>query len=291
MVLLGSSLFFIYALPRSGTGSAVHPSWMRNILMGAALLLALASLLYIAAQSSLLSGSVAEGLKPETLTAVVTYMAPGKAAVVRTVAASAAVIALAFLSGRARFIVAACFGAVATASLAWMGHAAATAGWLGWVHLFSDVLHVFAAAIWMGALTGFLGLLLAELKTPEARANVHAALAGFAGIGSTMVAILILTGLVNSWVLVGPANLESLWTTAYGRLLSLKLLAFLVMLGLAAANRYRLTPALGRSLGARADADAEGAALRRSIALETALGIAVLLLVAWFGTLAPPAAG
>ena len=112
-----------------------------------------------------------------------------------------------------------------------------------------------------------------------------------AGVGSGTVAVLILTGLVNSWILIGPERIESLWTTPYGGLLAVKLLAFVAMLGLAAANRFRLTPAFGRSLGAVAGSDAERAALRRSIAAETALGLSVLLLVAWFGTLAPPAAG
>lgn len=291
MILLGSSLFFAFALPRSGRGSVAALPWVRAVLVTAGVLLALTSLLQIAAQSIQLSDSVSEGLKLETLSAVVSYMPQGKMAVVRAAAATAAVLALLLLRpDRARFVTAASFGTIATASLAWMGHAAATEGSLGRVHLLSDLLHVLAAAVWLGALAGFLGLLLAAPKTPEAGASLHVALARFAGIGSAVVAVLILTGTVNSWILVGPEHLESLWTTPYGRLLSLKVLLFLVMLGLAASNRYRLTPALGRSLGSRIGSDTERAALRRSITVETALGIAVLLLVAWFGTLAPPAA-
>lgn len=291
MILLGSSLFFLYAPLRRGAGSVAPWPWTRSLLLSAALLLAIASLLQIAAQSVLLSASVTEALKVETLSAVVSYMPQGKAAVVRFAAALAAGLALAVLpSGRARYLAAAVFGAVATASLAWMGHAAASEGALGWAHLASDTLHVLAAAVWIGALGGFLGLLLAGPKTAEARVDLHLALAGFAGIGSAMVAVLVLTGLVNSWILVGPDRLESLWTTPYGRLLALKVLAFLAMLGLAAANRYRLTPALGRSLGTDTGL-AEIVALRRSIAAEIAFGLAVLLLVAWFGMLAPPAAG
>ena len=41
---------------------------------GAGALLALATLVWIAAQASVLAGSVAEGLKPETVGAVVTTM-------------------------------------------------------------------------------------------------------------------------------------------------------------------------------------------------------------------------
>ena len=119
---------------------------------------------------------------------------------------------------------------------------------------------------------------------------LHRALHGFSGVGTAVVAVLLATGAINGWFLVGLDHLNGLWTTAYGRLLSLKLVLFVVMLGLAAANRFHLTPALGRGLGAQ---DSEGAALahlRRSVILETALGFGVLALVAWFGTLAPPAA-
>ena len=75
------------------------------------------------------------------------------------------------------------------------------------------------------------------------------------------------------------------------QLLSVKLALFIAMLGLAAANRFRHTPAFGRVLAAHEPPDRALAALRRSVAYETALGLAVLALVAGFGTLPPPAAG
>jgi putative copper resistance protein D len=104
-----------------------------------------------------------------------------------------------------------------------------------------------------------------------------------------VVALLVLTGLVNSWFLVGPAHLGALLTSAYGLLLGAKILVFAGMLGLAAINRFRLTPGLGAAL-AGAPPQAILAALRRSLLLETAAAIAVLALVSLLGTLAPPAA-
>ena len=61
MVLMGSSLFFVYALPTSGEGSAAQTRWARPLLIGAGLLLAAAATLGLAAQSSLLAGSISEG--------------------------------------------------------------------------------------------------------------------------------------------------------------------------------------------------------------------------------------
>jgi putative copper resistance protein D len=116
------------------------------------------------------------------------------------------------------------------------------------------------------------------------RQTFHRALARFSGIGSALVAVLLLTGLVNGWVLIGLDRLDALWTTAYGQLLTLKLALFTAMVILAAMNRFRHTPAFGRNYG-----DAGLETLRRSIALEALAGLAVLALVAWLGTLEPMA--
>lgn len=291
MVLMGSSLFFVYALPGRGDGSAAEAPWASRLLACAGTLLAATALLSILGQASILSGSFSEGLKPETLSAVATSMDLGKAAIIRAAAAGLAVLLILVLKpSRTTWIVAATLGAIATASLAWMGHGAATEGVGASLHLVSDILHAWAAAVWIGALVAFLLLLRTPTPTPAAMGALHRALHGFSGVGTAVVAVLLATGAINGWFLVGLDHLNGLWTTAYGRLLSLKLVLFVVMLGLAAANRFQLTPALGRGLGAQ---DSEGAALdhlRRSVILETALGFGVLALVAWFGTLAPPAA-
>lgn len=291
MVLMGSSLFFVYALPGRGDGSAAEAPWASRLLACAGTLLAATALLSILGQASILSGSFSEGLKPETLSAVATGMDLGKAATIRAAAAGLAVLLILVLKpSRTTWIVAATLGAIATASLAWMGHGAATEGGGASLHLVSDILHAWAAAVWIGALVAFLLLLRTPTPPPAATGALHRALHGFSGVGTAVVAVLLATGAINGWFLVGLDHLNGLWTTAYGRLLSLKLVLFVVMLGLAAANRFQLTPALGRGLGTQ---DSEGAALahlRRSVILETALGFGVLALVAWFGTLAPPAA-
>ena len=98
---------------------------------------------------------------------------------------------------------------------------------------------------------------------------------------------LIATGLVNAWLLVGPSAVGGLVTTLYGRLLLAKLALFAAMLGLAALNRYRLTPAFNRAIAAD---DPAGAlrALRLSLAVETGCAGTILAIVAWIGTLEPP---
>jgi len=291
MVLMGSSLFFIYALPRSGDASAAQLGWPRALVAGAAALLCLSSLVSIAAQASLFAGSWTEGLTNESMAAVVTSTDLGKAALARAILSGAATATLLLLPcGRPAWLIASAFGALAGVSLAWMGHGASTEGALGLVHLLSDVVHVFAAAVWIGALVAFTVLSSKRHASAAAYQALHSALNGFSGVGLCVVGLLLATGLINSWVLVGPENVSELLSTPYGRLLILKLLLFSGMIAVAIANRFRLVPALGRTLDRAGLPQGPVAALRQSLAVETGLSVGVLLLVGWLGTLEPPAA-
>ena len=274
-VLFGSSLFFVYAAP------AVWPKWL---LAGAAVLLALASLLAIGAQASLFAGSPAAGLTGEALGAVISSMDLGKAAVVRAIAAALALVVLLAPDGRLTRSTVVGLAAVAGASLAWMGHGAAGESC---VQLAGDVIHALTAAAWLGALVGFVVLLRRQTEP----SLLHAALRRFSQIGIPLVAVLVLTGLANSWYLVGVDRIAALATTPYGRVLLAKLALFAGMLVLAARNRTRHTPALAAELAGTPLGPASVVRLRRSILTETALGLGVLGAVAWLGTLAPPAMG
>ena len=269
-VLFGSPLFFVYA-------GEPAPRVARAMVASAAVLLALASALAIGAQASLFAGSFAEGFTLEALGAVVSYMPFGKAAVFR---AGMALLALALLlvlpRGRTAWFGVAAAGAAAAVSLGWMGHAAAGEGSLARVHLVADVLHALAACAWLGALAAFLPLALDD----AGRALLHRALRRFSAIGPALIALLVLTGLVNSWILVGLDRLGDLAEIAYGQVLLAKLALFAGMLGFAAANRLRHTQAITDN--------APLGAVRRSLAWEASLGLLVLALVAWLGTLAPP---
>lgn len=182
--------------------------------------------------------------------------------------------------------------AVSLATLAWTGHGAMDEGLAGWVHLAADILHLVSAGAWVGALLGLL-LLLAR---PVERVDVahlrltHRALHGFGVVGTIVVVTVVITGLINSWLLVGPGNVAALGTTIYGGLLLAKLALFLGMLALASLNRYRLTPSFEHSIAAD-DHRAALVALRLSLSVETGCVVAILGLVAWLGTLAPPASG
>ena len=152
----------------------------------------------------------------------------------------------------------------------------------------ADIIHAVAAASWLGALAA-LTILLLRRTAPDDPA-IHRALHGFAGLGTLAVGLLVLTGLVNSWFLVGPAQIAELGTSLYGQLLIAKLVLFALMLALAAGNRFRLTPVLGAVLMSGEDPRQALQRLRRSVVAEALAGAVLLAIVAGMGTLAPPSA-
>ena len=290
--LLGASLFFLYALPPTGVAAAHNIAWPRMLLLWGAAMLAISSAASIVTQTIVLAGSYQEGLTAEAIAFVALETDIGHSAVVRIVAGAAAVVALfAYRAGRPWWLTAAA-GIVACMSVPWMGHGAATEGpwWLP--HLLSDLFHIAAASIWTGTLVGFaLSLIVRRPGSTEFDHALERALAGFAGIGSVLVAILLATGLANAWFIVGgPPPVQGLWETAYGRVLSAKVAVFGLMLCLAAVNRFRLTPDLREVLDQSGASAVPLNRLRRSINVETSLGFAALALVSWLGTLAPPVA-
>lgn len=157
-------------------------------------------------------------------------------------------------------------------ALAFVGHAGATPGGAGQIHLASDVTHLIAASAWLGGLPA---LAIAMIAGPER--NAARAAARFSVLGIAAVGTLVASGLINSWNLVG--SVSDLIDTGYGRLLALKLGLFATMLGIVAVNRFHLTPLL-KAKGARR-------ALARNSLAETGLGLVVLLLVGALGTLPP----
>lgn len=288
MVLFGVPVFAMYSLRADDAALRV-----RCAALGAAasFIAAALSLFGIVAMAREMSGAQEySAVTAHVLEMVVTRTAAGLAWAARMIALAACLVAAFALRRRTgtRLVVLASGGAVALATLAWTGHGAMDEGTRGYVHLACDVMHLLAAGAWVGALVAFA---LVSMKSGQSAhrsvVNLERAASGFAGIGTLMVGTLVLTGAINYVLILGP-TLGPLVRTPYGRLLGLKLLVFGVMLGLAAANRYALSPGLAVALRGDDPARAERL-LRFSLRGEAALGLIVLALVAWLGTLAPDA--
>ena len=117
--------------------------------------------------------------------------------------------------------------------------------------LYAEGLHLLAGGAWLG---GLLPLLMLVRDAPSKPAA--------------------------GWVLGG--GVTGLTGTAYGSVLLLKAALFAGLLGLAAINRFRLTPGLERR-----DAPPARWALLRTIAAETVLGLTVVLAAGLLSGLEP----
>jgi len=290
-VLMGSALFFVYALPSEGPAAAASLRWPRPLLMSAALVLLVATVIGLVAQTAVLAGSLADALTAQSLGAVLTQVDLGKAALARaSLALLAAIYIGAAARSRAPWIGTGLLGALATATFGWMGHGVATDGGGHALHLAADVVHALAAAVWLGALAAFVGLLASPRQGLDRLTVTADALTRFSPLGIALVATLAATGLVNAWFLVGRHVVMAL-RDPYGQLLALKLALFAGMLALAALHRQKSVPALAARIASQALPQGDAlASLRRSVMAEALLGLAVLALVAWFGTLEPPTA-
>ena len=170
-------------------------------------------------------------------------------------------------------------------SLAWTGHSGAGDGPAGEVQIAADAFHLVAAAAWVGGLLplAYLFMLAQRTASELAPATVAEATRRFSNIGIVSVATLLMTGLINTWFLVGSVAI--LLGSTYGRLLLLKVALFLVMVGIATVNRTRLTPAItANTAGLRTKAMRR---LAYNGLIEAGLGLVIIAIVGTLGTLAP----
>lgn len=282
VVALGLPLFQTYP----GRGLRSGPS--TRLVAAAGLVVAASALGGLVAQTAMMAGGWAAGLDPAALSYVVQSTSLGMAHVIRAGLAVSGVMALLIIPGRrpgSRLAIVAFAGALA--SFAWSGHGAATEGWTGLVHLAGDIAHLLAAAVWLGALAGFC-LLLNRPRSDDIGA-MSRSLSGFAAFGTGAVAVLTVSGVVNAGFLVGMDGLGLITSSTWGILLIVKLALFSLMLGLAAYNRFSLTPALSDAVDSGADTQAPLERLKTSVGLEMLAGIALLGAVAAMGVQMPPA--
>jgi len=171
------------------------------------------------------------------------------------------------------------------ASCAWLSLAAADPGPFGALHIGVHAAHMLGASLWLG---GFipLAMLLSPAQPGRGKndlALVHYVSVRFGSIALFAVAVIVLTGIANTVLLVQDAS--DLTSGAFAKLLAAKLLLLLVMVVLAGNNRQWLVPRLASAKPWDAIAW-----LRRSVLAELALGAAVLLIAGALGITPPGAA-
>lgn len=287
MVLAGMVAFSLYALTAKERVSDILP------LATPCLILALAGFtlsgLGMFALTASMTGSSIWSVDGDVLREIIGESAVGTAWIVRMAALAIAFVGAFAISrtAKARYVVLASTS-LAIATLVWTGHAGATEGLIGAVHRTSDIIHMLAAAVWLGGIAAFGGMLLrpATALSGAQIAVAHRALNQFSKVGALAVGLIVVTGVINCLAVVGFPHFARLPLSAYGKLLIIKLLLFGAMLAIAGVNRWRLTPALGVAISNNDPASAI-VRLRWSLLAEASAALAILALVAWLGTLEP----
>jgi putative copper resistance protein D len=154
-----------------------------------------------------------------------------------------------------------------------LAHAGAIGGEAGLLLTASEALHMLAGGAWLGGLAP-LALVLVMLPPVQSALICRR----FSAIGLSAVLVLAATGTIQAGVLLG--SVRALTGTDYGRVLLVKLALLLGALALAALNRFRLTALVAYSGVARLQ-------MRRSVAAEAMLGVAIVLTAAFLASLAP----
>ena len=164
---------------------------------------------------------------------------------------------------------------VALAVQPFIGHAGAFGGNLGAELIGSEVLHLLAAGAWLG---GLLPLFIAVGILPPGTAA--AACHRFTPVGLSAVLVLAATAVVQVAEFMG--GIAGLFGTVYGRIALMKLGLFLLLLMLAALNRFVLAERLAGSAptpGRRR--------MRQSIAAEAVLGALVVITAGFLASQTP----
>ena len=239
------------------------------------------ALLWLAAMAATMSGlPLTRAIDFPTLGAVLGDTLFGKVWIARFCLACVLLLLLwprTTVPGLRRLAVSTLIAAAYLGALAWTGHAAAAEGpWRGG-QIVSDVVHLLSAGAWLGALPA----LVYVLGSTPSIGDAAAAVTRFSSVAIVAVTALILSGVGNSWFLVG--SVPALFGTRYGTLLLAKLAVLAAMLSLAAVNRLILTPRL-----ASGDRPASRA-LRRNALVEIGAGLLVVAIVGVLGITVPAA--
>jgi copper transport protein len=136
---------------------------------------------------------------------------------------------------------------VALAAFSIEGHTRATQR--RWVMVGSDVVHLCAAAVWLGGIVALVVMFRSAIDAGSLAGVVRR----FSDSALLAVVVVTVTGVTMAWIILPTAG--ELTSTGYGLALLVKVALVLIVIGLGAYNRFRLVPAVEnreRSVGAAA---------------------------------------
>jgi putative copper resistance protein D len=284
MLIFGTTAFRVYALADSDTRTASSilagfDAWFGNVALAAAMVALISAVALLLCQAAAMAGSPAAAVDFAAVSAVLLETRFGGVWCWHLLLAT--ILVLACLGRYPRRPVVLFLSLGLLASLGWVGHAAMDNGAARVAHELNQTVHLLAAGVWLGGLAP-LAWVLRQARRPPGDSEISLArdaLRNFSHMGYAAVALIALTGAINTLFLVG--SLDAMLGTPYGRLLVFKIVLFLAMVVVALINRFRLAPRIAGDPGALR-------ALGRTVALEQGLALAVLAIISVLGTWPAP---
>jgi copper resistance protein D len=218
-----------------------------------------------------------DAMDASTIQAVLFETSVGQAWQLQSIASLLLLLTVAF-PARGRPIAISLTSGLLLASLALTGHAAMHEGWTGLAHRINDIVHVLSGGAWLGALVPLI-LILKRKGKVEHIEECNISLWRFSSVGHFAVALVVASGVINTLLILG--HLPTDWSSPYQAMLAAKIALIGGMIALALINRYRFMPkaTLNQPDALRG--------IQRATAIEIGLGLLVIGLVSWFGTLDP----
>jgi putative copper resistance protein D len=294
MLIFGALLFRLYfrqefvGVP---VASRAFDRWLQLLLIPAAIVAVASAAVWLDVEAVIMGNGWSDAVNLDTLSTVVLRTGFGQVWTFHLLAAVVLLcVLLSFRGNSQRGAPATLILAVATVlivTLASVGHSVMRSGSAGRADLTIMVVHVLAGAAWVGSLPP-LGYLLHKARGDRQgawRAAARGILPRYSRAGYFIVGVILLTGCINSWRLVG--NIHALVSTTYGRVLILKIGLFVVMVGLALANRFRLVPMVIKRDSTTPENAKPLTLLWRNVALEQLIALLVVAAVSALGTLQP----
>ncbi|MEZ2131023.1 MULTISPECIES: copper homeostasis membrane protein CopD [unclassified Sinorhizobium] len=270
--LWGSFGYLAVGVPKHLSGEIAER--LRGISLAAIATVILTTVASLPVQTALIADGWVDAFNGKTVWSVLTLTGAGGAWIVQAIGSCALLVIVAFFHTRRGALLAFVSGLM-LAGLALSGHAAMHGGLLGYLHPINDALHVLSAGAWLGALLPFL-LIIGRLDIAGDHTEVVVALRRFSWLGHGAVALVLLSGIANTLLVLGKLPLD--WRLPYQAKLLLKITAVMVMTMLAVINRYVFVPRL------QAHRYSTVRALKFAAMCEICLGVFAIALVSVFGT-------
>ena len=149
-----------------------------------------------------------------------------------------------------------------------------------------DATHLIFTALWAGGLSALWRVFYLGNHYMNLTHDLMARLVNrFSRVALVSVALLLITGLYQSWIHVG--GLDVLKSTDYGNVLILKLALFIVMLAFGALNFFSTQPRLAKAVDANSGRHSESRKALRRIGTESVIGLLIFSVTGWLTVLPP----